>query len=170
MKFALFLLFALLGITAMLLFSNIITMILALDLRFAFGIKGGEITHFIGALLTFYLSAYAVFKIYSKMFFEREIYDKALKIHILIVLFFVIHAIIFLILFVLGLKNNTENHTMMTLAILVSIAAGVYFTRVFYEYSVRKVTKFKSMLDALEKAQNPQNSPFEQESNEDKKN
>lgn len=154
MKIAFFVVIALLCVFVSLVLSSVISMIIGLDLHQILGIKSPNLVNALSGVILVYFSVYFIIKAYVKVVLESPIMDKMLKMHILGIMFFMLHAVIFLVLLLLIKQNGTQNAFLMKLGLVASMGLGFYLMKIFYEYGQKQFEKYKKILDELQNKEN----------------
>ena len=133
MKYAFFGLYVALCSLLALIFSSIISMILGLDLKIIFALENKKFLEFMSVCVMLYLIIYFALLLYTKIIVERKINAQIFKIHILWILFFIFHAVIFIILQAIG-NNVLKDGFALKFALLLSFILGFILTKALYKF------------------------------------
>lgn len=150
MKYAFFGLYVALCSLLALIFSSIISMILGLDLKIIFALENKKFLEFMSVCVMLYLIIYFALLLYTKIIVERKINAQIFKIHILWILFFIFHAVIFIILQAIG-NNVLKDGFALKFALLLSFILGFILTKSLYKFGEAKIEKYRELLREFEK-------------------
>lgn len=150
MKYAFFGLYVVLCSLLALIFSSIISMILGLDLKIIFALENKKFLEFMSVCVMLYLIIYFALLLYTKIIVERKINAQIFKIHILWILFFIFHAVIFIILQAIG-NNVLKDGFALKFALLLSFILGFILTKSLYKFGEAKIEKYRELLREFEK-------------------
>ena len=150
MKYTFFGLYVVLCSLLALIFSSIISMILGLDLKIIFALENKKFLEFMSVCVMLYLIIYFALLLYTKIIVERKINAQIFKIHILWILFFIFHAVIFIILQAIG-NNVLKDGFALKFALLLSFILGFILTKALYKFGEAKIEKYRELLREFEK-------------------
>lgn len=155
MRVFIFILILIFGFIAALLFTTLSFMIVEFDIiafarvfsnaNIVTGMQNSEFYKLTYLCLNFVLFLYFSFRGIAKVFYRKTFLTLNMKIIFYLFVFFFFHALIFILLYSLGLKSDSNDKNAFLAAVAVTIAVSAFITRFVFKFLKGKYEVFKNL-------------------------